>query len=87
MKAVITIDGIQYTARYDRARCSLQGFDSQSDFYAIYVANEQAIERAAGRADDATHDLSDSDLPNGSTSTITTKSGSVISVTLYPKFS
>lgn len=85
MNARIVVNGVLFSAQYDRLRCSLQGFDSKSDFYSVYVANERAIELAAARAEDATADLSDSDLPNGSTYTLATKQGIIISVTLFPK--
>jgi len=53
MFAKIIIDGTEYTAQYDDVHCSLFGFDSDSEFYNVYVQSERAIERAVFRAVEA----------------------------------
>jgi hypothetical protein len=83
MKIEIAVNGTKYTAEYNVAN-NVHGFDSKSDFYAIYVANERAIERAASAAYEAAGANTEYNSAIGQTHTLTTKSGTKIDVTVYP---
>lgn len=73
MKAEITVNGTKYVAEYNAAR-GVFGFDSRDEFYNVFIENEAPIMRAISRAEDDDsfkHEL-------------TTKSGNVIAVELFP---